>query len=72
MDDLYIYLIKMPRGIHEAVLPCDGGYTIYLDQNLTGEQLIRAYDHAISHIENGDFYNEDLSVSQKEMRAHNL
>jgi hypothetical protein len=72
MDDLYIYLIKMPPGIHEGVCPCEGGYTIYLDKNLLGEQLIEAYEHALVHIENGDFWNDTLTTSQMEFRAHNL
>lgn len=70
MDRIFVYLIKMPHGISEAVLPCEDGYTIYLEESLTREELIRAYDHAISHIDNGDFYDETRSVSQKELRAH--
>ncbi len=69
-DNLYIYLIKLPTGINEAILPCEDGYTIYLDERLTGEQLIKAYEHAISHIEHGDFFNESMTASQKESRAH--
>lgn len=70
MDDLFIYLVKMPPGISEAVLPCDGGYTIYLDERLTGEGLIREYHHALEHIKNGDFWNDTMTASEKEMRAH--
>ena len=71
-DNIYIYLVKLPPKICEAVLPCEDGYTIYLDERLTGEQLIKAYDHAMSHIESGDFYNENMNASQKEMRAHRV
>lgn len=70
MDRIFVYLIKMPRGVHEFVTPCEDGYTIYLDKDLTNERLIEEYDHAISHIENGDFYDESKTVSQKELRAH--
>lgn len=70
MDRIFIYLIKMPPGIYESVCPCDDGYTIYLDKDLTQERLIEEYNHAISHIENGDFYDDTRSVSQKEMMAH--
>jgi hypothetical protein len=69
-DDIFIYLIKMPPGIREAVLPCLEGYTIYLDESLSGEELIKEYDHAMEHINNGDFFNDTMSVSEKEMRAH--
>ena len=33
MDRIFVYLIKMPRGVHEFVSPCEEGYTIYLDKN---------------------------------------
>lgn len=69
-DDIFIYLIKMPPGIREAVTPCLDGYTIYLDERLTREELIKEYDHAMEHINNGDFFNDTMSVSEKEMRAH--
>lgn len=70
MDDLFIYLVRMPDDLPEAVLPCDGGYTIYLDDRLTQEGLIKEYHHALEHIKNGDFWDETLTVSQKEFRAH--
>ena len=70
MDDIFVYLVKMPRGVHEAVSPCDDGYTVYLDKDLTRERQIEEYYHAMSHIENGDFYDETLTVSQKEFRAN--
>lgn len=72
MDRIFVYLIKMPPGVFEFVTPCEDGYTIYLDKNLTNERLIEEYEHAISHIDNGDFYDESRTVSQKERRAHNL
>ncbi len=72
MDNIYVYLVKLPHGITEAVLPCIDGYTIYIEESLTEEEMIRAYDHAIAHIDNGDFYNEGMSASEKEMRGHRL
>ena len=63
MDRIFVYLVKMPRGVHEFVCPCADGYTIYLDESLTREELIKAYNHAISHIDNGEFYNDSLTVS---------
>lgn len=71
MDYIYVYLIKMPPGINESVEPCLDGYTIYLNQDLMGEDLTRAYDHAMKHIENGDFdCNITRSVSEMEWAAH--
>lgn len=70
MDRIFVYLVKMPPGITESVCPCDDGYTIYLDKDLTREELIKAYDHAILHIDNGDLWDETRTASEKEMRAH--
>lgn len=70
MDNIYIYLVKMPPGMNESVEPCLDGYTIYLNQDLMGEDLIRAYDHAMYHINNGDCWNDTMTASEKEMRAH--
>lgn len=72
MDRIFVYLVEMEPGIHEYVTTCLEGYTIYLDKNLTHERLIEAYNHALSHIENGDFWNETMTASQMEMRAHGL
>ena len=73
MDRIFVYLIKMPyENVHEFVTPCEDGYTIYLDKDLTYEQMKEAYEHALIHIENRDFWDFSLSVSQKEMRAHGL
>lgn len=70
MDRIFVYLVKLPDGIDEAVSPCLEGYTIYIDERLTNEMMIMAYDHAMFHIDNGDCYNETLTASQKEIRAH--
>lgn len=70
MERIFVYLVDMEPGFNEAILPCEDGYTIYLDKNLTREQMIKAYDHAISHIDNGDFYDETRTATQKELRAH--
>ena len=71
MDNLYVYLVKMPARIHEYVAPCEDGYTIYLDETLSGEELIKYYDHAVKHIENGDFdYGNERSASDREWTAH--
>ena len=69
MDRIFVYLIKMPRGVHEFVTPCEDGYTIYHDKDLTSERLIEEYEHALKHIENGDFWNSNMTASQKEFKA---
>lgn len=67
-DSIFVYLVKLPPGINEAVLPCLEGYTIYIDSCLTWEGRQKAYDHAMEHIENGDFEKND--VQKIEHEAH--
>ena len=69
MDDIYTYLVELPDGIDEAVLPCLGGYTVYIDPRLSHEQQEEAYKHAIWHILNNDF--EKFDVQEIETEAHN-
>ncbi len=68
-EDIFVYLVDFPRGINEAVTPCSGGYTVYLDKNLDYESQCRAYAHALKHIENGDLY-KDATADQIEAEAH--
>lgn len=56
-DNIYIYLIDLPDGVRSTVLPCLDGYTIYINQNLSDEEMVNAYDHEIEHIDNGDYDN---------------
>lgn len=69
MDNIYTYFVKFPnRCIREAVMPCSDGYTVYIDERLSFEQQIKAYNHAVRHIKNGDF--EKYDVDRIEYDAH--
>jgi hypothetical protein len=68
-ENIYVYLLNLPRGISEAVTPCPDGYTVYIDSKLDRDSQIRAYNHAIGHIENGDLYSDE-SADQIEAYAH--
>lgn len=63
-------MVRLPPGINEIVLPCVGGYTIYIDSSLTYEQREDAYRHALWHIEHGDF--EKCDVQEIEHDAHRM
>ena len=69
MDNIYVYLAKLPEGIREFIMPCFDGFTIYLNQNLDQWSQQKAYLHAVEHITNKDFCKED--VQQIEWEAHN-
>ena len=69
MNDIYVYLVNLPPGIHEAVTPCRDGYTIYIDNDLSPDAKLEAYNHAVRHILNRDFEIEG-NVQEIERRAH--
>ena len=66
--DTYIYIVDLPCGIDEAVTPCIGGYTIYINAKLTMEEQCKALKHALYHIQNDDFSKDN--VQQIEEEAH--
>jgi hypothetical protein len=68
MDDIFVYFVPLPNKVHEAVTPCFGGYTIYINNKLDEESSIKAYNHALKHINNNDFEKND--VQQIEREAH--
>ena len=66
---IYAYLAHL-NGPREAVTPCGPDeYTVYIEQDLTREEQQKGYDHAVWHIEQGDFEAGD--VQQIEALAHN-
>ena len=68
-DRIFTYLIDMPTRVHEAVCPCADGYTIYLNSRLSYQDRIKAYNHAMKHIESNDFESEE-DIQTIEARAH--
>ena len=68
MDDIWIYLVRFPHGVHEAVLPCLDGHTVYIDDRLSEEERRKAYNHALKHIQRGDFSGGDAGQIEKETR----
>lgn len=67
-DDIYVYLIELPDGVKEAVLACNGGYTVYIDPRQSKAGCLRSYQHALKHIMNHDF--EKTDVQSIESQAH--
>ena len=67
-DNIYVYTVKLPPGINEAITPCSDGYTIYIDINLPDNKIEDALRHAINHINSNDF--EKLNVQSIEYESH--
>lgn len=68
MDNIYVYLVDLPDRVNEMVTPCLDGYTVYLNARLSYAGRVRAYHHAIRHIERNDF--EKYDVQKIEEEAH--
>lgn len=67
-DNIYVYPANLPTTVHEAVVPCLSGYTIYINDKLSFEQRQKAYAHALLHIRNRDFEKSDVQAI--ETQAH--
>lgn len=67
-NEYHIYFVELPDGFNEVILPCEDGYTIYLDSRLSEAGIRRSYDHAMEHIRNADFTKSD--VQNIENKAH--
>lgn len=68
MENVYVYLVKLPPRVNEMVVPCVGGYTVYIDETLDDAHRLAAYDHALKHISRNDFDRDD--VQQIESDTH--
>lgn len=71
MDNIFVYFADFPPHIHEIVLPCLDGYTVYINASLSHSEQVTAYLHALSHIVNRDFEKES-GVQEIEYLRHNL
>lgn len=68
MAEVYVYIADLPDRVDEMVTPCIDGYTVYLNARLTYAGRVRAYHHAMRHIERNDF--ERTNVQEIETEAH--
>lgn len=70
MDDVFVYIIGMDTMVHEQVVANnDGTYSIFINDYLSQEQRLKAYNHALRHIQNGDF-DRYKDVDNIEYDAH--
>jgi len=72
MVDIFTYIVPLPRGIREMVTPCADGYTVYLDESLSQEGRLKAYLHALYHIEHDDFSKDDVQMIELEAHGYRL
>ena len=65
-DDIFVYFTAMPDTMKEMVLPCNDGYTVYINNQLPIEVQRKSFLHALGHIERGDCENECRTVAEME------
>lgn len=65
MDDrVYVHIVPgLP--VREMVQPCLDGWSIQISADLTREAALDAYEHALRHIEGGDFLRDDADEIEK-------
>lgn len=68
MAEVYVYIVDLPDRVDEMVTPCIDGYTVYLNARLTYAGRVRAYHHAMRHIERNDF--EGFDIQEIETETH--
>ena len=70
IDYVNIIYINLPFKIRATSTEnVDGGYTIFVNKNLTYEIQVKAIKHEMWHIVADDF-NNDKSIETIEMMAH--
>lgn len=68
--DVYTNEIAMPTTIRSYVIAlADGNYCIVLNSNLNFESRMKAYDHEMRHIKNGD-YEKHGDIDIIEINCH--
>ena len=74
LNNVYVYLNdEMPAKQAEYVTPCLNGYTVYINAKLNHERQLQAFQHALKHIESGDFdVDRAEDVQAIEAQAHGL
>lgn len=69
--DVNTFLVNFPSPGKEMVVQNeDGSYTVLINAKLSQDGRIKAYEHALNHINNGDFDKTD--VQSIESQTHGL
>lgn len=70
MDTIHVVLADLPTTIKEYVMKNkDMTYTIVLNARHTYETRLKAYNHAMQHIQNADF-DKESTTDLIEIHAH--
>ena len=72
MDNIFPYSVKLPDGINEMIVPCCDGYTVYIDNRLSDDDMKEAYEHAVRHILGNDWEKDDIQQIEEENHVSNM
>jgi hypothetical protein len=70
-ETIYTKLMDMPYGVHGYTKRnLDGSWSIILNVHDDNERRRQAYDHEVSHIQNGDYDSVGICASALELERH--
>lgn len=70
MEDINVQLLNMDTMIPEHLVKnADDTYTIFLNARLSQENRLKSYYHALQHIQDEDFFKEDVQSIEKAAHA---
>jgi len=65
--DINVCLVNFPCSGEEMIVPNeDTSYTILINSRLSHERQVKAYYHAIRHLQNNDFEKTDIQMIESE------
>lgn len=62
MDNVRVVIASLPCSVKAYTVKKDDFYTIVLNANLSIEQNRKSYLHEMYHIENRDFYSNNVGM----------
>lgn len=66
MNDIFVYLVDLPPKVAEMITPCENGFTVYLNSRLSYQDRVKAYMHALKHVERNDWNKDNVQMIEKE------
>lgn len=65
---IFIYFIDLPPHVHEMIVPCIEGFTVYLDIKDDDAHRQKSLIHALQHIERNDFNQNSVERIEADSR----
>jgi len=69
LTDVRVYVVPLPSRIKSFICERNGYVTICINECLSEDARVKAYEHEMYHLEHDDLHSE-LSTGLIEIRAH--